>query len=350
MGPDYNQNPGQNPQTPPNYRGPAGPYVPQQVPPGPPSPLGPYGAPQQPYNNPQQPYAPQPYAPGGPPPDLFPPNPYAEFTTGPVVDPYDEKGAKKAGGAKIIAVSIAAVALISIIIAVLVAASQNKPAPQTPQPQQQTEAGGMADVVARPDGSLDLSKRLDTSKSVRSQTVQAKINEQVNLSSGFSFMVKGIDDYDSATIKPSTGKKFVILLVAAGNRAQSGDLSVSYLDFKLRDSSNRLLNGHPATQQVLNNLLASPTELKPGEQIEGRLIYEVELAEKEWTLVHKETYQKTTDGTTFTVEGRIAVKLQADSDDSSTGSTRSGSDTNPSPSPTPATTPPPAATQPTNTQ
>ena len=51
---------------------------------------------------------------------------------------------------------------------------------------------------------------------------------------------------------------------------------------------------------MLNNLLASPTELKPGEQIEGRLIYEVESAEKEWTLVHKETFQKTTDNTTFT--------------------------------------------------
>ncbi len=207
--------------------------------------------------------------------------------------------------------AIAGLALIVLVISVVATGNSDKPATTNKPAPGLTANPALADIAARPDGVLDLSAKIDTSKSIKPQSIQAKIKEQVNLSSGFSFLVKALGTYDSASAKPVTGKKLIILQVVVGNRAQSENVSVSYLDFKLRDSNNNLLNGHTATQQVLNNSLASPSAIKPGEQIEGRLIYEVEAAETEWALIHKETYQKTTDNTTFTVEASIAVSIKA---------------------------------------
>lgn len=200
--------------------------------------------------------------------------------------------------------------------------------PVQKKPAQQATDTALADVAPRPDGVLNLSKTVDTSTSIKPQSIQAKLKEQVNLSSGFSFLVKDAGLYDSAVSKPAAGKKLIILLVVVGNRVKPDDacssqsqqssqsssancgFGVSYLDFKLKDSSNNLLNGHPATLQILNNPLAGPSEVLSGSQTEGRLIYEVEAAETEWTLVHSETYRKTTDNTTFTVEGRVAVIIK----------------------------------------
>lgn len=251
------------------------------------------------------------------PPGYFQPNPFVVPGASPGTDPYDPTPRKKPGVGPLPFV-IGAIVLL-IIIAAVVAATSGSGAPPTAPQQQTKEDAALADVISRPDGELDLSKKLNTSKSLKSQSIQAKIKEQVNLSSGFSFLVKEIGDYDSSTVQPAAGKKFVILQLSVGNRAATKDdaddladgISVSYLDFKLRDSSNKLLSGHPLTQQIVNNPLSSPLALKSGEQVVGRLIYEVAITENEWELTHKETYQKTTDNTTFNVEGRIAVKLEA---------------------------------------
>lgn len=320
MGPNnYNPNPGQ---LPPNYQGPANPYGPP-APYGPPSPYGPatpqgqpqvYGPapgviPPQPGYGPQGPY---PAAPGQQPGYPAAPNPYAEFMT----DPYDSHGPKPPSPGKKIALAGVGLFAVIAVIGVLVAGSPQQQTPQTQNNNQQASAP-MADIVPRPDGDLDLTKKIDTAKSLKAQSLQAKTKEQVNLSSGFSFMVEGTGNYTSSTVQPAGGKKFVIVQVAVGNRSEKANIPVSYLDFKLRNGSNELLSGHPLTQQVLNNPLSSPSEIKPGQQIEGRLIFEVNSAEKDWVLVHKETYQKTTDNTTFTVEGRITVDTR--SDDSPSG-------------------------------
>lgn len=324
----YNPQPGMPGQMPPNYQGPAGPYVPPS----------PYGQPA-PYGPPPSPY--------GPPPPVMPGQvpPYGQPAPGPHVydpfadlraDPYGPPPKKSGGAGKAIAIAIVVIALIGLVVALVAAGSTGQPQTGTPKTAEpQTAIFG--DVISRPDGTLDLSKRVDTATSIKSQSVQAKVKEQVNLVSGFSFLVKDVGTYESSTAKPAAGKQFIIMLVTVGNRADKEDISVSYLDFKLLDNKNNLLTGHPATQQILNNLLSSPTQLKPGEQLEGRLVFEVDGTDSEWSLVHKETYERTTDKTTFTVEGKIAVDIgseRGDSADPSQAESSSGTATPPaSPSP-----------------
>ncbi len=194
------------------------------------------------------------------------------------------------------------------------ATTDNKPA----------ETNATADVIPRDDGQLNLSAKLDTASAIKEQTVKAKIKEQINLSSGFSFMATKIEAFtpNDTAVKPADGKKFVVVSAAVGNRAQTNAISISYLDFKLRDNDNKLLPGHPSTQAILGNILANPTSIKPGEQVTGRIVYEVNATDTSWVLVHKETYQKTTDNTTFTLAGEEVVSLT------------------PAPSTPPATTPP----------
>ncbi len=251
-----NQPPAQMPQ---NYQNP---YAATQQPQG-------YGAPQsQVYGPPTAPFGPpQPALPPqnygqigyGTQPPQFPnqaysqPNNYNSYSPAAYVD-----GSKKAksGSGKKIAVSMVILLLIVAAVTIFIVAGggSNQSAVAPKKSTQQAADPALADVASRPDGVLDLSKKIDGSTSVKAQSVQAKVNEQVNL----------------------TG---VILTKLDGD------------------------------------------EIKPGDQIEARLVYEVEAAEAEWALVHKETYQKTTDNTTFTVEGRVAVSLKPETQPSATAPT-----------------------------
>lgn len=296
-------------------------------------PYGPYGQPQQ---QPQQPLPPSPYGPapgayGPPPPGAYGP-PVGPQPQGPMpapgrptYDPYADLRApqpymtappprRSGNGKKVVAIVIALLVIAGGLYALTAAgqlpSSQSNKAAQPNQ--QKTDETIVPDVVARSGGDLDLSKKVNVSKQIKAQSVQAKVNEQVNLSDGFAFLVKNAGPYQSTTAQPAAGKKFIIVLAVVGNRAEGRNTSVSYLDFKLLDSKNVLLNAHPATQQIANNPLATPAQLEPGHQIEGRLIYEVDSAETAWNVVHKKTYQKTTDNTSFVVEGRVSIDAKSD--------------------------------------
>jgi hypothetical protein len=185
----------------------------------------------------------------------------------------------------------------------------NNPNNQTPNNTNNTQNTNK-DVVARSDGKLDLSSKINVNDTLKAQDLKGEIDEQVNLSSGFSFMVTDIAAYTaSGSTTPAAGKRFIVVNVVVGNRSQSTNLSVSYLDFRLRSGEDALNAGHLATTGILNNTLASPSEIKPGEQITGKIVYEVPTTESTWSLQHTETYQKTTDNTTFNVQGSIGLIL-----------------------------------------
>ena len=95
-----------------------------------------------------------------------------------------------------------------------------------------------------------------------------------------------------------------------------------------------MVAGHIVTNEVLDNPLSNPTELKPGEQLTGKVVFEADATDFNWVFKHGETYQKTTDNTSFTVEGEIVLNL--------------GSAVTP-PAATPSTTTP-TTTTPTTTQ
>jgi flagellar basal body-associated protein FliL len=332
----YNPNPGLNGQ---NGQNPGNPGVPGQNP-GPQPPYGqqsPYGQnyPQQQGGQyppaQQQPYPPAPINPqtGYQPLEPLQPNPYSGYNPDPYPGETEEK-TKSNGPNKMIFVVIAVIVVLAVGVAVIIAAMNNKSpsAPTNNTPKTATSDAG-ADVVPRNDGQLDLSVKVDTTTSIKEQTVKAKTKEQINLSSGFSFMATKIEAFTPSdpTVKPGAGKQFVVVSVAVGNRAQSNTTSVSYLDFKLRDNDNNLLAGHASTQAILGNTLANPTSLKPGEQVTGKIVFEVDATDTSWVLVHKENYQKTTDNTTFSVEGDAVV------------STTPAATTTPAPPTPPATSP-----------
>lgn len=266
------------------------------------------GASATPFGPPTPAVAPAPFPPTVAPPQLDN-SPSSEVAP---IDPYDsEHAVKKSPNKKLFAIAGGAFVLIALIVVVISAITSKQPVTKTSgnlsSTAQKALSTPLPEAVNRTDGTLDLTRRVETSRVIHAQVVQAKLGQQVNLSNGLSILARAIANYDSSTIKPAAGKKFVIVLVVAGNHALTEHISVSYLDFKLRDSTNHLLNSHAATLQLLNNPLANPTELKPSDQVEGRLIYEVGADEQEWTLVHKESYRRKTDDTTFVVEGRIAL-------------------------------------------
>lgn len=244
------------------------------------------------------------------------------------------------GNNKLLLVVGGAVVLLLLLVVIIVAGgSGNKPVVKRTNTASVTP---LPEVVDRPDGGLDLSRRVDTNAVIHEQTIEASASQQVNMSNGLSLIVEAVGDYSSTTTLPATGKKFVIILVTVGNHALSGNTSISYLDFQLEqakpgddkkaaedteaeDDDKNLLTPHAITQTIANNPLAVPVELKPGAQTEGRLIYEVDSTSQGWTLIHKETYRKASDNTKFDVEADILLKVRSTASDTSTSSTGSSS-------------------------
>lgn len=325
---------------------------PQQYPPPPgqtpgyPGPQGPQAPPQDAYGG----YAPpQPY-PGGQPaqPGQWQAQPGPQYPTQPAYqqpvaapgpagyNPYAypgeyEQQPKKGPNKALIIGVVAVVVLVIIIAAVLVTSGGNTSGGTTPNDQQgsttqTTTSTAGNDIVPRSDNTLDLSKKINNKDTLKAQTLKAKTSEQVNLSSGFSFMVTKTEAYTPAspTTKPADGKKFIAVTTVVGNRNETGNISVSYLDFRLRNASNQLLPGSAATNEILNNPLASPSELKPGEQLTGKVVFEVDANDTSWVFKHSETYQKTTDDTTFTVEGEIVAQLATASPSGTSADTSGG--------------------------
>jgi len=232
---------------------------------------------------------------------------------------------KQSSRLKAALVVVGILGLVAICVIVLVMSSRsggnddNSGSNDQNQNQSATIDDSSKDVIDRSDGTLKLSSKITLNTALKAQTVKGNEKQQLNLSSGFSFMVNQTQDYVSpgGTSKPADGKKFIVVTVVVGNRLNTGNLSVSYLDFRLRDDNNSLIAGSAITNEILNNTLASPTEIKPGEQITGQVVFEVDATDASWVFKHSETYQKTTDNTTFNVEGEIVVKL-------STASTKEG--------------------------
>ena len=265
------------------------------------------------------------------------PNPYSNYGQPPYPTQSPRPSRRRGPGKTVFVIIVVAVVVLvgmATLIAMTSSGGGNEPT-DTPTDQKTATTGSLEDVVPRNDGQLDLESKLDTSQSVKEQTVKAKEKEQVNLSSGFSFMASKVEAYTSANpaVKPAEGKKFVSVSIVVGNRAQSNTISVSYLDFKLRDVDGNVLVSHASTQEILSNTLANPTALKPGEQINGKVVFEVDANDNGWVLIHKENYQKTTDNTTFSVEGDISIGLPT-----------AGTTTPPATTTPPTTTPPTSST------
>jgi hypothetical protein len=181
-------------------------------------------------------------------------------------------------------------------------------------------ADASKDIAPRTDGKLDLSSKINPSETLKPQNLQGNMDEQVNLSSGFSFMATDATSYTSTdgNVTPSAGKQFIVITVVIGNRTENTTFSVSNSDFRLRGQDNTMTAPSVVTSQITNNTLSNPNELKSGQQITGKIIFEVPSTQSSWALQHIETYQKTTDNTTFDVKGEVGIVLSRSTTSNST--------------------------------
>lgn len=228
---------------------------------------------------------------------------------------------------------VGGVVLLLIILIAIVAASGSGSSSNVLKRGTTGALAALPEVVSRPDGSLDLTRRVDTGKVLRAQKVETSgLNKQVNLTSGVSMLVGAVGNYNATSGNvAAAGKKYIIILVTIGNSSLKDNISLSYLDFKLLDKSNKLISPSAMTQQILNNSIAYPTEIKPGNQLEGRLIYEVDGSEQDWVLSHKESYHKSSDDSTFYIESKIGINLKpgsraSDSDQAASDDNQDSSD------------------------
>jgi hypothetical protein len=98
-----------------------------------------------------------------------------------------------------------------------------------------TTTGQASDVVPRSDGTLLVDSTINRTEAAKTQDISAGLNEQINLSDGFSFMVTGVEVVESfqrtlsgkaVTFRPDSGNEFISVAYVVGSRAE--DITVSY--------------------------------------------------------------------------------------------------------------------------
>lgn len=149
-------------------------------------------------------------------------------------------------------------------------------------------------VINRPSGTLDLSPLIDTNATIKSQTLKGKLNQQLNMNDGFSFMVTKVDSNfvsPNQYAKPDAGKQFIAVYVVGGNRQK--DKTMYFAPdtiFKLKNSKGGLETSYYGAAQP--NFESSAGSLQPGGQKTAIIVFSVDPDEKPLTLVYRAKYDK----------------------------------------------------------
>jgi hypothetical protein len=137
-----------------------------------------------------------------------------------------------------------------------------------------------AEIVDRPSGKLDMSQQIDSEYSNRTQSLQAKLNQQINFTNGLSYIITGVQtDWHSSleyATQPKAGSHFIKLTLSIGNRSNAQvypDLSqlsanvngTIVLHVGHYISNDDLANGETAISDTTSNL--DPKEVRTGETV-----------------------------------------------------------------------------------
>jgi len=140
---------------------------------------------------------------------------------------------------------------------------------------------GNSDTISRSDGALDVSHLIDTGSSIKSQDIKARLNQQVNLSNGVSYMVTKVERNFVSTsplLKAGKNKELVKVSVVFGNRDKSNSNYVGTTFVKLINSAGGLVTAEFTTSDDFSDAYEA-TDIAPGKQISGALVYEVDKGE-----------------------------------------------------------------------
>lgn len=161
---------------------------------------------------------------------------------------------------------------------------------------------GNSDVVDRSDGTLDLSELIDPVDTIKNQDITAKLNQQVNLSDGSSYMVTSVErNWTNPEVKAASGKELIKVNVVVGNKSKEGGLYFSDNFFRLKNSAGGLQDSEYVTEEEVPDMLVGG-EVAPGKQKKGAIIYEVDKDEQLGGLITEDKYTK------FGSDDEITVK------------------------------------------
>ncbi len=263
---------------------------------------------------PQQPIQPQqPQQPETPQPLVQPAMPAQPITPDPMAAPQPPMMSANSGGGK----SKKGLVIVLILLAVLVLAGIGAGAyfllsgSNSPASSITNAVKGGSDVQDRSDGTLDVSNLIeDKQTSLKNQDIKAKLNQQVNLSDGTSFMITKVErNYvsDSKYVKADAGKELVKVSVVVGNRLKSGTVYATSGMFKGTNAAGGSISPEFLSKEDVTDAIVG-TSIDPGKQLAGVIIYEVDSGEVLQSIVVTNKYKNYTTEETIEVKGTVSLQ------------------------------------------
>lgn len=134
------------------------------------------------------------------------------------------------------------------------------------------------DVVDRPDGTLDLTNKINSNQTIANQSVQAKKGQQVNLVDGTSFLVKNMTRGVETKLKPTDfdypkeGNELVQLELVVGSNDEKDSKLFSQVSFFVEASGGIVAKAEYGTDELYG---LSRANVNSGEQATIYHVYEV---------------------------------------------------------------------------
>lgn len=244
-----------------------------------------------PVEPPTPPAAPQ--LPATPPTDtpLAPTTPQAPVTP-PSVAPLSANSTKKSKAPLIIIIVVVAVLLLGGATTAIFLLTRKKGG--NPITNAVNSVKGTSDVEDRSDGTLNLSGTLiDEQDTIKTQDLKAKLNQQVNLSNGDSYMITAIERNfvsSSRYLKASSGKELVKVSLVVGSRNKDGNYYASTFG-KLRAANGAEFRAKLVSKSEEPEAMQSG-EIAGGQQQKGFVIFEVTKDEKPLVFATEDKYKR----------------------------------------------------------
>lgn len=165
-------------------------------------------------------------------------------------------------------------------------------------------------VVSRSDGTLDLSKLIDVRTALKSEDLQAKMNEQINMSDGISYMVTGVQrnfTSSSPSLQAKAGKELVKINLVIGSRMKSGTAYIDSTFFKLKTSAGGLQAAENVAASDVPDALINES-LTPGKQAKVAIIYEVNKDEPISAVVTSNQFKNSSTSGDVTINSTVSLQ------------------------------------------
>lgn len=169
---------------------------------------------------------------------------------------------------------------------------------------------GDSDVVSRSDGTLDLSKLIDDQTTIKNQDIKAKLNQQVNLSDGTSYMILSVArnfTTDSIFLKAGSGKELVKVSLVIGNKKKEGNLYADASIFKIKNSAGGLQEPVYANSSDLADAINSQ-DVAPGKQLKGSIVFEVDKDEPINAILTSDQFKNYSTNENVTINSEVALQ------------------------------------------